>query len=883
MYSLHNISDIFPTFLEYIPTAVAAFDMEMRCLTHSHSWLKDYGLETQSVIGKSYYDVFPQTSAQWKKIHQKCLNGSIESGEADCIICADGSIKWVNWKIVPWRDRNQKITGIIFFSELITKQNQIELQIIKLQKTAALSHKKTIQLQKLAANLPEMIFQLVMYPDGEQSLSYVSPACRELYEVESEYAEKDINWIYALIHPIDLPEFEKSILVSAQTLKPLSIEHRIITPSGKWKCLQVQARPEKQENGNIVWDGMVMDITERKQIEEDLQKFVSLVDNSSDFICIATLDNKAWYINEAGLKLVGLNNLQQFQTTVMFDYHSPEDWEYFQQVIAPVVMETGRWQGEYRLKHFQTGELIPVDYTIFLVKDQNTNKPIAFAIVTRDITERKNAELALRISEAKYREIASREKLLNRLSSQIRESLDLDTVLDKLIQELRELLQVNSCSFSWLQPDSNSHCWKTIKEAKTPDVPSLLDDISAELPYGKRNVAQFEFVIYFLLKQEIFKIDDINDCREPIYRQFLENLGIKSEIMLPIKTYSQRIGVITCSHWSQIRPWSDSEVELLEAVVDQLAITINQAELYSQSQETAAAAQQQTKELEKTLQKLQKTQIQLIQNEKMSSLGQLVAGLAHEINNPVNFIYGNLEHTNAYIEDVLGLLNLYQRIYRQPQPEIRELIEEIDLDYIVSDFPQLISSMKMGSERIQKIVRSLRTFSRLDEAEMKKVDIHEGIESTLMILQHRLKPKQNYPGIKIIKNYSVIPHIVCYPGQLNQVFLNLLTNAIDALEDAVTDDELLIPTITIGTKLIDNHHIAIHIADNGLGMTPEVKQKLFDPFFTTKPVGVGTGLGLSVSYQIIVDKHHGQISFSTEREKGSEFIIEIPVLQPNHT
>jgi PAS domain S-box-containing protein len=884
MHSLSNISEIFPTLLEYTPSAVAVFDREMRYVTHSHSWLKDYELEAESLIGQSYYDVFPKTSCQWKQIHQKCLNGFIDSGEADSIVCANGTIKLVKWQIVPWRDRHQNVAGIIFFSELIGKQNKIELQITKSQPVSSLLDSRTTQLQKIASNFSEMIFQLIMSPDGEQYFSYVSPACQKLYELLPEYAEKDINWIYQLIHPIDLPEFAESMMVSAQTLQPWLQEHRIITPSGKWKYLQVQAKPEKQDNGDIVWDGMMTDITERKQIEEDLQKFVSLVENSSDCICITTLDHQAWYINEAGLNLLGFDNVEQFRKTVLFDYHISEDWDYFQQVITPAVIEMGRWQGEYRLKHFQSGNTIPVEYTIFLVKDENNNKPIAFAIVTRDITKRKNTELALRISEAKFRELASREKLLNRLSSQIRESLDLDAVLEKIIQELRDLLQVDRCSFSWLQLENNSRSWETVKEAKTPYVPSLVGDTSQRSqPEDNHNVAQLEYVSDLLLKHEILKVDDVKDFSEPIYRNFLEDLGIKSEIMLPIKTRSERIGVIVCSHWSHTRIWSDSEVNLLEAVGDQLAITINQSELYYQSQETAIAAQKQAQQLQKTLHELQQTQIKLIQSEKMSSLGQLVAGLAHEINNPVSFIYGNLEHTNVYIEDILELLHLYQKIYPEPHPEIITFIDKIDLDYIVSDFPNLISSMKMGSERIQEIVRSLRTFSRLDEAEMKKVNLHEGIESTLMILQHRLKSKQDYPNIQIIKNYGILPNIVCYPGQLNQVFINLLTNAIDALEEAIYQDKILTPTITITTKLLDNSQIAIHIADNAMGMTPEVQQRLFDPFFTTKPVGVGTGLGLSVSYQIIVDKHHGQISCLSEKEKGSEFIIEIPIVQSNHT
>lgn len=293
-----------------------------------------------------------------------------------------------------------------------------------------------------------------------------------------------------------------------------------------------------------------------------------------------------------------------------------------------------------------------------------------------------------------------------------------------------------------------------------------------------------------------------------------------------------------------------------------------------------------TAELSDALIELQKMQAQLIQNEKMSSLGQLVAGVAHEINNPVNFIHGNLLHAQEYAEDLLRTIDLYQtanpNLDRQTQTEL----DAIDLDFIKGDFPKLLSSMNVGTERIHNIVKSLRHFSRVDEAEFKEADIHEGLDSTLMILHNRLKARPEYPGINVIKDYADLPKIECYAGQLNQVFMNILTNAIDALEAYArtsTEEQQQTdpPTIWIKTQQLNADWVSIHIINNGPPIPAEIQSRLFDPFFTTKPIGQGTGLGLSISYQIIVDKHKGTLKCESQPGRGTAFIIEIPTRQGN--
>lgn len=301
-----------------------------------------------------------------------------------------------------------------------------------------------------------------------------------------------------------------------------------------------------------------------------------------------------------------------------------------------------------------------------------------------------------------------------------------------------------------------------------------------------------------------------------------------------------------------------------------------------------AQLKEKAKQLEQTLQELQRTQMQMIQAEKMSGLGQLVGGIAHEINNPVNFIHGNIAPAWQYAQDLLNLLALYQKQVPDPPPEIQTLIETVDLEFLQEDLSKLLTSMRMGTERIREIVLLLRNFSRLDEAEMKQVDIHEGIDNTLAILGTRLKARSDRHEITLKKQYGDLPLVECYAAQLNQVFMNIFNNAVDALEElpassTFTESSMQWGCITIQTSVLDAEWVRIAIADNGSGMTEEVQQQVFNPFFTTKPIGKGTGMGMAISYQIINEKHGGRLECTSTPGEGTEFIVQIPIRQPSGT
>ncbi|MDJ1168881.1 ATP-binding protein [Roseofilum sp. BLCC_M154] len=447
-------------------------------------------------------------------------------------------------------------------------------------------------------------------------------------------------------------------------------------------------------------------------------------------------------------------------------------------------------------------------------------------------------------------------RLLTEVIAKIRSSLDFDTILRTTVVQLRDVLKTDRVAVFQLNPNLVGQGEVICEDVRAPWKPATSIQVYDRC-FGEEFADQY-------LKGRISAIPDIyapqiSDCHRDILAQF----QVRANLVAPLVKGKELWGLLCIHECGQSRVWSAIEIEFVSQISQQLGVAIQQSDLLEKTKNQA-------QELRQTLEQLQRTQAQMIQNAKMVSLGNLVAGVAHEINNPVTFIHGNLDYVQEYAQDLLQLLRNYQQAYPDPVPEIEKSLEEKDIEFIQEDLEDILASMKSGTERIKGIVASLRTFSRMDEADMKTVDIHEGIDSTLVILNHRLRVKNNEREIQVLKEYGDLPLINCYPAQLNQVFMHLLNNAIDALYQNNGDD----PQIKIKTEL-EGSQVRISIADNGAGIPESIHSQIFDPFFTTKPPGKGTGLGLSICYTIIVEKHHGRLWYDSSPEGGTRFTIEL--------
>lgn len=471
------------------------------------------------------------------------------------------------------------------------------------------------------------------------------------------------------------------------------------------------------------------------------------------------------------------------------------------------------------------------------------------------------------------------------VTNQIRRTLDLPTILQTIVQEVRKILGTDRVVvYHFL------HTWEgqVVVEAVTHPELSILGQIFDQTCFPLEYTYQYQ-------GGRIRAIDNILEAGLSLcHIEFLQRINVQANLIVPIRQNDYLWGLLIAHSCLSPRTWQPWELEILQQLADQASIAIYQAELYKKSLSAATTATEKARQLESALGELQRTQLQLIQTEKMSSLGQLVAGMAHEINNPVNFISANLTYANEYIQDLLKLLKLYQEDYPNPTARIQQQIEETDLDYVTEDLLKTLSSMKVGSDRIRQLVLSLRNFSRLDEAERKFANIHDGLDNTVLILQHRLNELTNVPAIQVIKKYGHLPEVECYVSQLNQVFLNIISNAIDALQQrdvqrTLEEIQKLPSQILISTDVV-KHEISealstsrslpdwavIRIADNGPGISETIKPQIFNPFFTTKPVGKGTGLGLSICYQIM-EKHGGKIDVNSTPGQSTEFVLMLPL------
>lgn len=690
------------------------------------------------------------------------------------------------------------------------------------------------------------------------------------------------------IHPDDKEKFTQVVQKAVTEGTAYDIDHRIYFPSGEIRHVNTKGQTVKNEFGQVVrMFGTAMDINHRKKAEtalqESEQRFRAVFEQAAIGIVKVWPDGQFLKANQGFCNIVGYSELE-LKAQNFGDISHPED------VATDVESRDRLLAGEilnYSIeKRFvrKDSSFVWTNMTVSLVRD-GLGKPSYLIGVIEDISPRKRAEAILR-------QQLKRERLVVGMLERIRSSLNLEEILTKTVAEVRHFLQTDRTVIYRFNPDwsgfvtveSVEKNWQLIQGITIND--SCFEDSYASAYEHGRAVAV----------DDIYKAG-LSQC----YINLLSQFQVRANLVVPILQGEKLWGLLIAHECAGPRRWLEIEVECLKQISVQLAIAIQQSMLFEQAQseiadrkqaesalqESEARERSKALELEAAINKLRTTQAQLVQNEKMVSLGHLVAGVAHEINNPVSFIHGNLSPARNYTLDLLELIKVYQNYCPHPPAQVLDKINEIELDYIAEDFPKLFNSMQVGTERIVEIVKSLRNFSRLDESAGKSVNIHEGIDSTLMILQNRLKSHSSHQGIQIVKDYQQLPHIECFPGELNQVFMNILINAIDALEERdkqrpIEECDRHPSTIVIRSYQAAAGFVAVSIADNGLGIPDSVRSRLFDPFFTTKPVGKGTGLGLSISHSIIVDRHGGRLSCISALGEGAEFLIEIPV-RPNLT
>jgi PAS domain S-box-containing protein len=551
-------------------------------------------------------------------------------------------------------------------------------------------------------------------------------------------------------------------------------------------------------------------------IAESREQAEHLFTIASDGIVVVGEDGLIRQINPAAVELLGLSQ-PQLQA----------------QPLAAMVSGLARHPADWPKRDEQS--LVHNHHSIELaISDREHDNFREYVVILRDITERKAAEIALKHSEEQFRSL-----IANIPGAVYRCRMTNEWTMDFVSQNIGQISGYLASDF--IQGKERNF----IDIIHPEDVDRVNAVVHAALAARKPYILEFRII-----------------CADGAIKWMYEKgQGIadaQGEVL-----------------------WLDG---VIFDITDRKVAEMQLRATLTEKETLAHQAQEQAQQIKQTLRTLQQTQSQLVQTEKMSSLGQLVAGVAHEINNPVSFIYGNISHANGYIENLFDLVKLYQAKYQEPEPAIVALTETIELDFVMEDLPKVMESMWIGAERIVEIVASLKTFSRMDEVDVKPADLHLGIDSTLMILRSQLKALPDRLEIHIVRDYGDIPLVECLAGQLNQVFMNILGNAADALHEheptgravAIAQGEAYQPTITIGTRLIDQQ-VELRIQDNGPGISEAFRQRIFDPFFTTKPIGQGTGLGLSISYEVITEKHQGHLSCETALGVGTTFILQLPI------
>ncbi|MGL5196561.1 MAG: PAS domain S-box protein [Chroococcales cyanobacterium] len=829
------------TILDALPQSVVWKDRHSVVLGCNQAFVKAFrGSSPEEFVGKTDDDfcLSPEEAIHYKNCDRQVMISDRPLLKLiETVQNPDGSKNWVETTKIPLHDRMGQVMGVVAIFEDITDRIQAE---------AALRTNE----EKLRS-LFELCPLGIILNDIQGPFIEANAAASHL----TGYTFAELNQLsYWDLTPEEYNEAEAIQLNLLQTTGRYGpYQKEYIHKQGHRVPVElIGLRIQGSDGGQYIWS-ILADITERKAAEKALKdseaQTRALLEAIPDMMLRYNRD-KVFVDYKCSAQVSMLVPPEQFLGKNLYEILP----DFLAQPTGQLIEETLRTQ---QIQSFEYDLVMPDGVRNYEARFALCGEDV-FSII-RDITDRKQAE-------ARLQALLKRTQLLNHISTEIRNSLDLDTILQNAVNAIFAEIELNICTFVWYHPDTEPHTLEVVKEQKNSQLASWL---------GSYPMDNYPQLFDQMLQGKMYRLDQVANSSDEPLKAWCKKAGLGTYLLLPIHTSGVRMGGFEMGRIASDLPWQDDELELLQSIANQVAIAIYQAQLYQDSQAKS-------QELQQAYRELQDTQVQLIQAEKMSSLGQLVAGVAHEINNPVSFIYGNLTHASDYTDNLLALIQLYQNFYPNPTEEIMEFREEIELDFLISDFPKIIKSMKNGASRIRDIVKSLRTFSRLDEADSKAVDLHENIDSTLVILHNRLKGHGRVPEIQVIKHYGNLPQVECYSSLLNQVFMNLLMNAIEAIEErrnCLTPESLsdYVGCITLRTQVLLENRVSIVIQDNGIGMNASVQEQLFNPFFTTKAIGKGTGMGLSTSYQIITKNHQGTLRFYSTEGVGTQFAIELPL------
>ncbi|MEO1144518.1 MAG: PAS domain S-box protein [Cyanobacteria bacterium J06638_22] len=925
--ALQETNTLLNSVLETIPGFFFVKDREGRHVVINSNLADFFGKPIHDVIGKTDAELMPAdvAAAIMLKDQEIMMQGITQRFEE--IVPKKGVDHTYLTIKVPFRDAQGRIVGMLGLAQDISDRKAAEAELYQHQQL----------LRSTYEGVENSIVIIDVSPDGEFLFSGWNPAAEKHTGVASDHVFGKT--------PEDALGLEKGAAVRQNYQRCLNLGISItyeecLAFQGREKWWFTTLTPLRDAQGRIYRIVLTtFEITERKAAENALQETNTLLNSVLEtipgFFCAKDREGRHVVVN---------SNLANFFNKPIHEIIGKTDADLFAEDKAVTIMlEDQEVMTQGTSQHFEA--LVPmegVDHTYLIAKTPlyNTDDKVVGVIgLAQDISDRKEMEVSLRYSEQRFRDVTeaageyiwemtpdgiytfiterakavkgySPSELLGRTPFEFMPEADIARV-ESIVQAAAAKKSAFSLEHRDVLP-SGKNVWEAVsgvpifdnqgeligfrgtglsiterKAAETALAESeakfrrLVED-AADLIYTIAADGTFMYLSPQFTQMSGYEVDEF--LHEPF--ALLVHPDDLAEVMASnqrlLTTGKKQAGLeLRLKHRNGTWVWVTCNNSPIKDATGQVVGLQGIARDVSDRKATEAALKQKAQELEQTLDELQRAHLQMIQSEKLSSLGQLVAGVAHEINNPVSFIYSNIPPANRYTEDLLNLIHLYQTHYPKPPEDIRAEIEAIDLEFLTHDLPKILASMKIGAERIREIIGSLRTFSRLNEADYKAVDIHAGLDSTLVILKHRLKATSGRPAIQIIKDYGDLGLVECYAGQLNQVFMNILANAVDALEDRdrqrpYQEIERSPSQITIRTKPIGADRVSIHILDNGPGIPDTVRQNIFDPFFTTKPVGKGTGMGMSISHQIITENHGGTLQCFSVPGQETEFVIEIP-------